>query len=124
MFQQIGLNVDYQAMDWGTVVQRRAKKDPPDKGGWSVFNTFWSGLDQFNPVGHVFLRGNGKSGMLGWPSCPGSRHCARNGSMPPTWRRRRSSPWRLQLQALSDVPYVPLGQFFGATAYRKESPAS
>ena len=41
------------------VVQRRAKKDPIDQGGWSVFNTFWSDVDQFNPVGHVFLRGVG-----------------------------------------------------------------
>ena len=33
-FKKMGFNVDYQAMDWGTVVQRRAKEDPPDKGGW------------------------------------------------------------------------------------------
>ena len=43
---------------------------PPDKGGWSIFNTFWSGLDQSNPVVHAFLRGNGKAGIMGWPTAP------------------------------------------------------
>jgi len=26
------------AMDWQTVVSRRAKKDAPDKGGWNIFS--------------------------------------------------------------------------------------
>ena len=29
LFKQIGLNVDYQAVDWSTLSQRRAKMDPP-----------------------------------------------------------------------------------------------
>ena len=62
VMRKIGLNVDYQAMDWGTVVQRRAKMDPPDKGGWNVFFTGWSGTDMFNPAGDLSLRGNGAGG--------------------------------------------------------------
>ena len=31
LLKQIGMNVDYQALDWGTVGQRRAKKDPPSR---------------------------------------------------------------------------------------------
>ena len=27
-------NLDYQALEWGMVVARRASKEPPDKGGW------------------------------------------------------------------------------------------
>ena len=93
MMQKIGLNVDYQAMDWGTVVQRRAMKNPVDKGGWSVFHTFWSGLDQANPVGHVFLRGNGKDGMLGWPSAPKIEALRTEWIDAPDLARRRSSRW-------------------------------
>src|SRR5690606_32356643 len=33
-FQKRGLNVDFQAMDWGTVSQRRASTEPPERGGW------------------------------------------------------------------------------------------
>ncbi len=38
MMRRVGMNVDYQAVDWGTVVQRRVSKSPPDQGGW---NAFW-----------------------------------------------------------------------------------
>src|SRR6185503_8430286 len=34
-----GLKVDMQSSDWQTVVARRAKKDPPDKGGWHAMLT-------------------------------------------------------------------------------------
>ena len=40
---KLGLTVDYQAADWGTVVQRRASKEPVEKGGWSIFCTGWEG---------------------------------------------------------------------------------
>jgi hypothetical protein len=35
-----------------------------------VLNTVWAGLDQFNPVGHVFMRGMGDApgSAPGWPS--------------------------------------------------------
>ena len=120
VLQKIGLNVDYQAMDWGTVVQRRIKKDPTDKGGWSVFNTFWAGLDQFNPVGHVFMRGMGEGpgAAPGWPSSPRIEELRQQWLDAPDEAAQRPLARDLQLQALVDVPYVPLGQVLGATAYR------
>ncbi len=114
-----GLNVDYQAMDWGSVVQRRAKKDPTDQGGWSVFNTFWAGLDQYNPVGHVFLRGQGeKGGVPGWPSSPRIEELRQQWLDAPDVAAQKKIAEELQLQALQDVPYVPVGQVLAATAYR------
>ena len=49
LFVKLGLNVDYQVMDWGTLVARRAKQDPPAQGGWNVFHTTWAGLATSNP---------------------------------------------------------------------------
>lgn len=118
--RRVGLNVDYQAMDWGTVIQRRVQERSPEKGGWSVFNTFWSGLDQFNPVEHVFLRGNGKNGAVGWPSAPKIEALRRQWIDAPDLAAQKKLAVQLQLQALRDVPYIPLGQFFPATAYRKD----
>jgi peptide/nickel transport system substrate-binding protein len=117
--KKCGFNVDYQAMDWGTVVQRRAKQDSPDKGGWNVFNTFWSGLDQANPVGHVFLRGNGKDGMMGWPTSPKIEALRTQWIDAPDLEAQKQIAVALQRQALEDVPYVPLGQNFYATSYQK-----
>ena len=37
MLKRIGFNIDFQALEWGTVVQRRASKEPIDKGGWNIF---------------------------------------------------------------------------------------
>ena len=120
VFQKIGLNVDYQAMDWGSVVQRRTKKDPIDHGGWSVFNTFWSGLDQLNPVGHVFLRGMGEAvgSAPGWPSSPRIEELRQQWLEAPDPAMQKSLARDLQLQALIDVPYVPTGQVMQPTAYR------
>jgi peptide/nickel transport system substrate-binding protein len=120
VFRKIGLNVDYQAMDWGTVVQRRAKKDPIEQGGWSVFNTFWGGLDQFNPVGHVFLRGQGEGAgsSPGWPTSQRIEALREQWLDAPDLAMQKRLAEELQRQALIDVPYVPLGQVLQATAYR------
>jgi peptide/nickel transport system substrate-binding protein len=43
------LKVEVQAMDWQTLVSRRAKKEPADKGGNALF-TFSVASDMLNPV--------------------------------------------------------------------------
>ena len=120
MLKKIGMNLDYQAMDWGTLVQRRAEERAPAKGGWNMFITGWSGLDQSNPVGHVFLRGIGKKGMMGWPSAPKIEALRRQWIAAPDLAAQQKLAVALQKQALHDVPYVPLGQYFAPTAYRKD----
>ena len=45
--------------DWGTVVQRRASKEPVDKGGWSVFHTWFTGGFILNPVVTAPFRAQG-----------------------------------------------------------------
>ena len=52
--------VDYQAIDWTTLVQRRIKMDPIDQGGWNLFVINDNGINEVNPAGHLWLRGNGK----------------------------------------------------------------
>jgi peptide/nickel transport system substrate-binding protein len=113
-----GLNVDYQATNWGTVVQRRAKKEPPNKGGWNVFSTSWPGLDHFGPATNVTLRCNGAEAWPGWPSSP------RIEALREQWLDTADVPGQqricgdIQQQAFDDVPYIPLGQYFAPTAYR------
>src|SRR4029077_16399078 len=47
---------------------RRASREPPDKGGWNVFCTSWSGLSVADPGGHFPIRGNGAGAWFGWPT--------------------------------------------------------
>ncbi len=65
MLGNVGMAVDYQAMDWGTVTQRRLSKAPTDKGGWSAFFTAAAVLEMFDPTGHNQIRGNGKQAWFG-----------------------------------------------------------
>jgi hypothetical protein len=106
MLKQVGINVDSQAMDRGTVMQRRAMMDPPEKGGRNLFITGWSGLDQSKPVGHVFLRGNGKSAMFGWPDAPKIDALRRRRLVAPDLAAQQKLAVELQLQAFTDVPYT------------------
>src|SRR6202034_3926348 len=70
LLQKLGFDVDYTVMDWGTLVQRRASKEPPDKGGWNMFITGWSGLDMTTPITNQTLRSNGAKAWFGWPDLP------------------------------------------------------
>ena len=115
-----GLNVDYQALDWGTVVQRRAKKDPIDQGGWSVFHTFWGGLDHSSPPVHLFLRGNGADGFIGWPKSPKIEELRNAWLEAPDLAAQQGIAAEMQKQAFEDVPYVPLGQNFYPTGFRSD----
>ena len=79
LFQSIGLKVDYQAMDWGTVVTRRASQNPIDQGGWGAFITVMSPLTGANPGSMLPLRGNGRKGWFGWPRTSAWKSSARSG---------------------------------------------
>ena len=69
LLRQAGFKVDLQAMDWQTLVGRRAKKDPPDKGGWHMFLTAWNVFDVWSPIANPTMDTRGeKSGWFGWAS--------------------------------------------------------
>ncbi len=120
LFRALGLNLDAQAMDWGSAVQRRTSTEPVERGGWSVFQTSWSGLDHATPAGHPFLRGNGRAAAPGWPDSPAIERLRDEWLRAPDPAAQRGLAEQLQMQAFQDVPYVPLGQQFQQTAYRAE----
>ena len=113
-----GVNVDYQAMDWGTLVQRRAKKDAPNKGGWNVFFTYWGGLDMFSPAADPSLSGNGTAGWFGWPTFPELVKLRQGWLASPDLASQKKIAAEIQVQFFKDVPYYPLGQLFQPIAYR------
>ncbi|WP_206020369.1 ABC transporter substrate-binding protein [Rhodovarius crocodyli] len=118
LFQRLGMNLDNQQMDWGTVVQRRVSKNAPEQGGWSAFGTFWGGLDMFDPAVHAFLRGTGANAAPGWPEAPRIEELRTQWLAADEAGQRRLAR-DIQLQAFQDVPYIPLGQQKSFTAYRR-----
>ncbi|PWC28140.1 ABC transporter substrate-binding protein [Teichococcus aestuarii] len=119
MLKKCGLNVEFVSTDWGSVVQRRASKEPPEKGGWSMFFTFWSGVDMFNPGVQQALRGNGQSAWFGWPTAPRLEELRNAWFEAPDLEAQKAIARDIQLQAFQDVPYLPCGQYFQAWAYRR-----
>ena len=68
--REAGINVDAQSMDWGSVVSRRAKKEPPAQGGWNIFITTSGGVGSANPVLHTWIGAACDKGLFGWPCDP------------------------------------------------------
>ncbi len=120
MFTRCGFTVDAQYMDWGSMVQRLSRVDASDQGGWNVYHSYWSGLDQWDPAVNASLRALGRNGGPGWPESPRIEALRDAWLAAPTLDAQKSLARDLQLQAFEDVPYIPLGQNFAPMAYKKE----
>ncbi len=119
MMQRCGMNVDYVATDWGTMLQRRNNRGPTDQGGWSAFITGWAGTDHLNPPGHIALRGNGNDtgAWPGWCVSPRLEELRTAWLAAPDLAAQQKICADMQVQAMNDVPYYPLGQYIQPTAY-------
>ena len=120
LLKKVGMTVDLQAMDWGTVVQRRASKEPPEKRGWNIFFTYLFGTNEFSPAAHLGLRGNGEKAWFGWPSDPKLEELRRAWFAAGDVAEQQRLCAALQEEAWNFVPFVPLGQYFQPTALRRE----
>ena len=116
--KKIGMTVDYRAMDWGSVLTRRVSKAAPAQGGWSGFVTFSAGADNATPAANTQLRAQGQSGWFGWPEDQELESLRDRWFDAPDLAAQREVARQIQRQAFQSVPFVPLGQYFQATAYR------
>ena len=119
MLVKAGMNVDYKVGDFGTLISRRNSKAPVEDGGWSAFMTALAGIDMLNPAVQAQLRGNGLDSWIGWPSSPKIEQLRVDWFHAPDLATEKSIGRKIQEQAFIDVPYLPMGQFSGATAYNK-----
>jgi peptide/nickel transport system substrate-binding protein len=116
--ESIGFKVILKAMDWSTNLIVRARKEPPDKGGWNLLHTWFQASDVMNPAVHLALSGAGPRAWIGWPAIPEIEKLITD------WVRTNNEAKRLQLAdeiqriALSDVAYVPWGEWSQPTAFR------
>jgi peptide/nickel transport system substrate-binding protein len=119
LMKKLGLTVELQAMDWGTLVTRRASMEPIDKGGWNIFCTGWVGADLIDPAENLSLRTNGKKGHFGWPTDDKIESLRTEWLKATTLDDRKRLAAAIQQRAFEVVPYLPTGQWKPVTAYRK-----
>ena len=118
LFKRLGLSVELAAADWGTVVARRASKEPVDKGGWSIIHTWFGAADMTNPAIHPTLRGNGANGWFGWPISARFEALREQWFAATTPEALQRLGADMQREAFDFLPYIPLGRFFQPTAIR------
>ncbi len=120
LLTRLGFNVEVVEMDFGSMLQRRTSKAPPDKGGWSMFHTSALAGSLANPAVNYFTRGPTEGG---WP---GSYFSAEAEQHVDDWlsatdpAARQAAFAAAQRTAMDDVACVPLGFWRPKTAYRRD----
>ena len=117
--ESIGFNVVLRGMDWATMQVARTRKEPPEKGGWNLFHTWLHGSNILNPATHIGLTGDGQRGWIGWPDVPQLEKLVTDWVRATDQTKRKLLADEIQKVALSEVTYVPWGEWFQPTAFRK-----
>jgi len=119
MFRKLGVNLDFVQMDWGTTVQRRASREPLEKGGWSALCTSFTAYDFLDPAGHFPLRANGAGAWFGWPDVPRLEALRSDWFEAPDLAAQQRIAQEIQRVAMDEVIYVPCGSYLSLTAVRR-----
>jgi len=107
-----GFTVDEQTMDWGTLLQRRAKRE-----GWSIFAVYSNGVDMSSPLTHFYASANCID-YPGWSCDPRITPLLKAFAQAPTLDDRRKIAAEIQTFDYESVPSVMWGQFTVPAAYR------
>ena len=116
--KKIGMNVDFQVTDWGTITQRFNSHEPVEKGGWSCWTNFMLGIAGINPANNNYVRGSGNQGMSGWPVDQKLEDLRSAWIDEADFEKQKQICRDLQLECFQEVPHWPIGLFYQATAYR------
>ena len=120
LLRQAGFKVDLQAMDWNTLVGRRAKKDPIDKGGWHMFLTAWQGHDIWNPIANAAMDTRGEaSGWFGWAKDDKIVELRNQFMRETDEAKKKKLADAIQARAFEVGTHVPLGEYTQPMAARK-----
>ncbi len=113
-----GFVVDLQAMDWQTLVGKRASQASIADGGWHMFVTNWVGADVFNPLVNNMVNGKGKDGgWFGWPDVPQIEELRTAYATSQSLDEQKALAEQIQTIAFEEGMYAPIGQYFVPTAW-------
>ena len=119
LLQKLGFKVTDATSDFGTMLQRRSNKGPPDHGGWNALIALFSATEFNTPAGNPLLRANGADAWFGWPSSPPLEALREAWFDAVDVTAQQRTGVAMQQQFFQDLPYIPLGQYVSSTAYRR-----
>ncbi len=120
LLTRVGFRVDLQAMDWSTLVARRAKKEPVREGGWNLFHTWAISADTMTPAVNSAIAGTCERAWFGWYCSETMERLRSEWARTTDPARRRQLAEEIQKVAFEEVPYVPWGQWVLPSAHRKQ----
>ena len=94
----------------------RARSHPRN---WNLVHTWWQGLDVINPAVHFGVSGAGPRAWFGWPDVPQLEKLVTDWVHATDEAKRQQLADEVQRVALSEVTYVPWGEWVQPTALRK-----
>ncbi len=118
--ERAGFKVELLPMDWNTVVSRRARKEPPAKGGWNIFFTTNPTVDVDNPATSNFAAASCDKAWFGWPCDPEIEKLRAEFINETDPARRQALGFAISDRVIEQGVYVPIGQARGFGAYRKD----
>ena len=120
LLRRLGMNVDLQSMDWGSLLQRRTSREPVSNGGWSVFPATFSAAQIGTAPTNSLVRGLGAAGYAGgFEDAVIEMLTGEYVEAGSTAERQRIID-AIQTRAFDLAPSVPLGQWFRKTAFRRD----
>ena len=119
LLRRLGMNVDFVVSDWGTLVARRNSREPAERGGWNVVNSWNVQADLNTPAVSNFLRGNGGAGVWGWVDDPTLERQREAWFGAETEAEQKRIAEDMQKRAMETVPFIPVGQFNLPSAWRR-----
>jgi peptide/nickel transport system substrate-binding protein len=114
--EQAGFKVDLQAMDWGTLIARRAKKDPVTDGGWNIFISAWHAADIQNPLSVAMYNPN----WFGWYKSDKMSDALGKFARASDAALKKQLAQTIQDIAIEDASWAPMGQFVMPAALRND----
>ncbi len=117
--RSIGMNVDTQNMDWASIGARRAKRDAPEAGGWNMYVTVAGGFDADSPVTNAYLSAACGTSLPGWPCDKQLDELRTAWIKEAVPAKRRVLLDQFQQRAYEALPYINVGQYTPAIAFRK-----
>ena len=119
VMRQLGMNIDYVSLDWGTLNQRITNRRPITEGGWNCHCTYAAGPDIAIPATHTGLRVNGTAFSVGWANIPAMEALRGRWLEAETLAAQQAVAREIQLLYRQEAPYIALGQFIQPIAYRR-----